>query len=383
MSIIAKKHERKRIMRYKEYKGKKVSTLGMGCMRLPKGEDGKLDEAESIRIIRHAIDQGVTYVDTAFTYPGSEKILGKALQDGYREKVVLADKMPGFLAKEPGDIESMFNKQMERLGTDHFDFYLVHNISRKLWKISEKYNTMDFLKKKKEEGVIDLLGFSYHDDYEFFEEMLDKYEWDFVQIQLNYVDTTFQAGLKGLELAASKGIPVVIMEPLKGGRLASKLPPQTDHFWEKMSKDLKPVEWAFRWVANRPEVLTILSGMSSYEQLDENLRIFDELEPGCITEEDEKILYEVADTFRNLVEFDCTSCRYCLPCEKKIDIPTVIKYINELTIYDKAPGIYLEYGWMNPRFASTCIDCKKCEEKCPQHLPISDIMKRAAEEFGK
>lgn len=370
-------------MRYTDFKGKKVSKLGMGCMRLPKFEDGMINEEEAIRIIRDSIDKGVTYVDTAYTYPGSEKVLGKALKDGYREKVLLADKMPAFLAKDPAGIEAIFEKQMSRLGTDHFDFYLVHNVGRKIWKITEKHNTMDFLLKKKEEGVIDLLGFSFHDDYEFFAEMLDKYDWDFVQIQLNYVDNNFQAGIKGLELAASKGIPVVVMEPLKGGRLASTLPPQTDKFWDEMSERHSPAEWAFRWVANRPEVLTILSGMSSYDQLMDNIQIFEDLGPGCLKEGDEKVLYKIADTFRSLVEYDCTTCRYCMPCSQKIDIPTVIKYVNELKIFDKAPGIYLEYGWMNPRFASTCVDCKACEEKCPQHLPISDIMKKAAKEFGR
>lgn len=368
-------------MKYTEFKGQKISRLGMGAMRLPKDENGRIIEEEAIRIIRHAIDSGITYLDTAYTYPGSEKVIGKALKDGYREKVLLADKMPAFLAKDPDGIEQIFNKQMDRLGTDHFEFYLVHNVGRKIWKITEKHNTMEFLQKKKEEGVIGLLGFSFHDDYEFFAEMLDKYDWDFVQIQLNYVDASFQAGLKGLELAASKGIPVVVMEPLKGGRLASKLPPQTDQYWKEMSEEHTPAEWAFRWVANRPEVLTILSGMSTYEQLENNLEIFEDLEVGCLKEEDEKVLYKIADTFRSLVEYDCTACRYCLPCSQKIDIPAVIKYYNDLAVFDKAPGIYLEYGWMNPRFASTCIECGECEDKCPQHLPIKEIMKKAAAEF--
>lgn len=369
-------------MKYTDFKGKKISKLGLGCMRLP-GAPVKIDEEEAIRIIRTAIDNGITYIDTAFTYPGSEKVLGKALKDGYREKVVLADKMPAWVAKDPAGIESIFNKQLERLDADHFDMYLVHNVGRKIWKITERHNTMEFLQKKKEEGVIDLLGFSYHDDYEFFAEMLDKYDWDFVQIQLNYVDINWQAGLKGLELAASKGIPAVIMEPLKGGRLAVKMPPQTEIFWQEMSEEKSPAAWAFSWVADRPEVLTVLSGMSTYDQLMENLEIFKDLEPGCIKAEDKEVLGKIAAKFKELYEYDCTKCGYCMPCSQKIDIPTVISHYNDLKVYDNAPGIFLEHTWLNPRFASTCVDCKECEERCPQHLPISEIMKKAAEALEK
>lgn len=370
-------------MKYTNFKDNKVSLLGMGCMRLPLDADGKVDEAEAIRIIRHGIDEGITYVDTAYMYHDglSEKVLGKALKDGYREKVLLADKMPPWMAKSEEDIEKIFNKQLERLQTDCIDMYLVHNVGGKLWKFTERYNVLDFLAKKKEEGKIRHIGFSFHDDYEFFEEVIDKFPWEFVQIQLNYIDENFQAGVKGLKLAGEKGLPVIIMEPLKGGRLASTMPPAVDEIWSQMKEKRTPVEWAFRWVADFPEVMTILSGMSSYEQLEDNIRIFADLEAGNLTADEKKVISSVADKFREIIEYDCTKCRYCMPCPEKIDIPRTIDLYNQLGIYDNADAIRIEYSWMAPHLPSKCVTCKKCESHCPQSLPISDIMKKAAAEF--
>ena len=230
-------------MKYTNFKDNKVSLLGMGCMRLPLGADDKVDEAEAIRVIRHGIDSGITYIDTAYMYHNgfSERVIGKALKDGYREKVLLADKMPPWLARSEEDIEKIFNKQLERLQTDYIDMYLIHNVGSKLWKFTEKYNVLDFLTKKKEEGKIRHIGFSFHDDYEFFKEVIDKFPWEFVQIQLNYIDENFQAGVKGLKLAGEKGLPVIIMEPLKGGRLASTMPPAVDEIWSQMKEKRTPV----------------------------------------------------------------------------------------------------------------------------------------------
>ncbi len=369
-------------MKYTNFDNNKVSLLGMGCMRLPLDSEGNVNEAEAIRIIRHGIDSGITYVDTAYMYHNglSEKILGKALQDGYRQKVLLADKMPPWLAKSEEDIEKIFNRQLERLQTDHIDMYLIHNVGDKLWKFTEKYNVLDFLTKKKAEGKIGHIGFSFHDDYEFFEEVLDKYPWEFVQIQLNYIDENFQAGVKGLELAGSKGLPVIVMEPLKGGRLASTMPPAVEQIWSQMKETKTPVEWAFKWVANFPEVMTILSGMSSYEQLEDNLRIFSELESGSLTSDEKQTISAVADKFHELIEYDCTKCRYCMPCPQKIDIPRSIDLYNQLGIYDNSAAIKTEYGWMT-HLPSECVTCRKCESHCPQSLPISDIMQKAAAEF--
>lgn len=370
-------------MKYTDFKDNKVSLLGMGCMRLPVDSEGSVDETEAIKIIRHGIDNGITYVDTAYMYHDglSEKVLGKALRDGYRNKVLLADKMPPWLAKSEEDIEKIFNKQLERLQTDYIDMYLVHNVSGKLWKFTEKYNVLDFLTKKKEEGKIRYIGFSFHDDYEFFEEVIDKYPWDFTQIQLNYIDEDFQAGVKGLKLTGKKGLPVVIMEPLKGGRLASTMPPAVDKIWSAMKEKRTPVDWAFRWVADFPEVMTVLSGMSSYDQLEDNLKIFADLESGNMTSEEKQIISDVAAKFREIIEYDCTKCRYCMPCPKKIDIPRSIDLYNQLGIYDNTEAIKVEYSWMIPNLPSKCITCRQCESHCPQNLPISDIMKKAATAF--
>ena len=328
-------------MKYTNFKDNKVSLLGMGCMRLPLGADDKVDEAEAIRVIRHGIDSGITYIDTAYMYHNgfSERVIGKALKDGYREKVLLADKMPPWLARSEEDIEKIFNKQLERLQTDYIDMYLIHNVGSKLWKFTEKYNVLDFLTKKKEEGTIRHRGISVHDDYEFFKEVIDKFPWEFVQIQLNYIDENFQAGVKGLKLAGEKGLPVIIMEPLKGGRLASTMPPAVDEIWSQMKEKRTPVEWAFRWVADFPEVTTILSGMSSYAQLENNLRIFEDLKPGSLSSDEKKVISAVADKFHELIEYDCTKCRYCMPCPEKIDIPRTIDLYNQLGIYGTSSAV--------------------------------------------
>ena len=202
-----------------------------------------------------------------------------------------------------------------------------------------------------------------------------------MQIQLNYIDENFQAGVKGLKLAGEKGLPVIIMEPLKGGRLASTMPPAVDEIWSQMKEKRTPVEWAFRWVADFPEVTTILSGMSSYAQLENNLRIFEDLKPGSLSSDEKKVISAVADKFHELIEYDCTKCSYCMPCPEKIDIPRTIDLYNQLGIYDNTAGIRMEYSWMAPHLPSKCVTCKKCESHCPQSLPISDIMKKAAAEF--
>ena len=242
-------------------------------MRLPQTADDKIDEAEAIRIIRTAIDKGVNYVDTAYMYHNgeSEKVLGKALKDGYREKVLLADKMPIWLAKDEASMKDIFEKQLRRLDTDCIDMYLVHNVTVPVWKRAKKLNLMPFLDEMKAQGKIKHLGFSFHDTFEFFKEVLDDYPWEFCQIQLNYMDKDHQAGVQGLKYAAEKGLSVIIMEPLKGGRLTDAVPPTVQKLWDEAGTKRTPAEWAFRWLANMPEVTVMLSGMSSMEQLSANI----------------------------------------------------------------------------------------------------------------
>lgn len=376
-------------MKYRTFKktGQEVSLLGFGTMRLPviDNDMSKIDEAEAIRMIRSAIDKGINYVDTAYMYHNgfSEVVVGKALKDGYREKVFLADKMPAWFAKEEADIEKIFNKQLERLDTDCIDMYLVHNITAPIWNLVKKFHVMDFLEKKREEGKIKHLGFSFHDEFDLFKEVIDFYPWDFCQIQLNYMDMEFQAGIKGLKYAGEKNIPVIIMEPLKGGKLTDAIPPSVEKIWSQAETKRTPAEWALRFVADFPEVLTILSGMHTIDQVDENIKILSDAVPNSLTKSEQEIIKRAADQYNNLIKHSCTACKYCLPCPIKIDIPTIIQFYNEWHLYEGIDKIKKDYAmWISPkRGASTCVSCKACEGHCPQQLPISKIMKDAAEIF--
>ena len=376
-------------MKYRTFNktGEKISLLGFGTMRLPiiNNNMSKIDEVEGIRMIRAAIDKGINYVDTAYMYHGgnSEVVVGKALKDGYREKVLLADKMPVWSAKSEADLEKIFQKQLNRLDVKCIDMYLVHNITVEIWKRALKFNTLKFLEKKKAEGKIKHLGFSFHDELPLFKEVIDSYPWDFCQIQLNYMDAEFQAGVEGLKYAGLKNIPVIIMEPLKGGKLTDVLPNSIKEFWDSAPIKRTPAEWALRWVADFPEVLTILSGMSSMDQLNENIRVLAEANANSLTSNEHEIIKNVADEYNKLIQYSCTECRYCLPCPVKIEIPTVIKYYNEWFLYNGNDKLAEDFDmWLaKDRRPSACIACKACEDHCPQHLPISEIMVKAKEIF--
>lgn len=374
-------------MQYRTFNktGEKVSLLGTGTMRLPLCQDGTVDRNEAIEMIRHSIDMGVNYVDTAYMYHDgeSEKIVGEALKDGYREKVLLADKMPVWLAKDEEKMKELFEEQFARLQVDVIDMYLVHNITAPVWRRVQKFHLMDFLEEQQKKGRIKHIGFSFHDELSLFKEVIDAYPWDFCQIQLNYMDKDFQAGEEGLRYAAAKNIPVVIMEPLKGGKLTDALPRTVQALWEQTDIQRTPAEWAFRWVADHPEVMVILSGMSAKEQLEENLRILSDAQPNSLTDKELSIIDQVSDEYNKLIQYSCTACKYCMPCPKKIDIPTAIKFYNEWFLYEGNPKIKADYPtWLTEgRRPGDCAHCKACEEHCPQHLPISEIMKKTAEIF--
>jgi len=376
-------------MKYRTFMktGEKVSLLGFGTMRLPilDGDSAKIDEALAIKMIRSAIDRGINYVDTAYMYHDgySEVVVGKALKDGYREKVLLADKMPLWMARTEEDMDRIFQDQLKRLDVDCIDMYLVHNINTQVWKRALKFNVMVYLEKKKAEGRIKHIGFSFHDEFPLFEEVINAYPWEFCQIQLNYMDTDFQAGIKGLKLAGSLNIPVIIMEPLKGGKLTDVLPQSIREFWNQAPVKRTPAEWALRWVADFPEVLTILSGMTDLEQVDENIRILSEADPKSLTEAEQKIIKKVADEYNNLIRYSCTGCKYCMPCPVKIDIPDLIGRYNDWFVFEGNQKIRDDfYTWVHPKARpSACEACKACEEHCPQHLPVADIMKKAQAVF--
>ncbi|MBN7773016.1 aldo/keto reductase [Clostridium aminobutyricum] len=365
--------------------GEKVSLLGFGTMRFPTLENGKINEQEAIRMIRTAIDSGINYVDTAYMYHNgeSEVVTGKALKDGYRKKVLLADKMPVWMARDEKGMKQIFTNQLERLDDQVIDMYLVHNITKQIWKRVLQFNTLEFLEQKRAEGKIKHIGFSFHDDFECFKEVVDAYPWDFCQIQLNYMDVNFQAGLEGLKYAAARGIPVIIMEPLKGGKLTDLLPESIEKYWAEADVKRTPAEWALRWVADFPEVLTILSGMTTMEQLQENIRILSQAEPNSLTEKEHKIIAKVSDEYNNLIKYSCTACRYCMPCPQRIEIPAVINLYNEWHLYNGNPKIKADFNmWVSPKARpSVCTSCNACQSHCPQGLPVSEIMQKAKEIF--
>ena len=375
-------------MQYRTFKklDREVSLLGMGAMRLPETEDGQINEPEAIDIIRSAIDAGINYVDTAFGYHNgkSEGLVGKALRDGYREKVLLADKMPIWLAKDEEHMKEMFQTQLERLDTDYIDMYLVHSVNKPNWKRIKKLNLMPFLEEMKAAGKIKHIGFSFHDSYELLEEVLDSYPWEFCQIQLNYMDKDIQAGVKGLKLAAEKGLSVIIMEPLKGGKLTTGIPPTVQELWNNAPVKRTPAEWGFKWLANMPEVTLILSGMSSREQLQQNIATVSAADLNVLSDEERELIDKVSDEYNRLIKYSCTGCEYCLPCPQKLKIPDLIDTLNEWNIYGQNPATKMEYiEWVpEGRHASDCISCKACEKKCPQGLPIAQIMKETSEIFG-
>jgi predicted aldo/keto reductase-like oxidoreductase len=352
-------------------------------MRLPERADGTVDEDEAIRMIRRAIDCGVNYVDTAYMYHGgkSEVVLGKALKDGYREKVLLADKLPPWEVKKPGDMQAILDEQLNRLGDTVMDLYLVHNINDGNWEQVKNGGFFDFMQRKREEGTIRYIGFSYHgESTALFKEIIDAFAWEFCQIQLNYMDAKIQAGVDGMKYAASKGVPVVVMEPLKGGKLTDIVPDVVQSLWRASSVRRTPAEWALRWVADFPEVLSILSGMSTMAQVEENLKILSDVEPESLTPDERALIGQVADAYNTLIPYGCTSCRYCLPCPVGLSIPEIIGMCNDDALYDCRDKLRHDMNFVTVK-PSACTACHNCEKNCPQHLSISEIMKLSAERY--
>lgn len=358
-----------------------ISLLGFGTMRLPRLKNGNINENEAIKMIRTGIDNGINYIDTAYMYHNgeSEVVTGKALKDGYRERVFLADKMPAWYAKEESDLEKIFNEQLRRLDEKFIDMYLVHNIDKEIWKKVKKYNVLKFLDKKREEGKIKHIGFSFHDDFDFFKEVIDAYPWEFCQIQLNYMDKNFQAGIRGLNYAASKGLQIIIMEPLKGGKLTDVLPESIEELWNEAPIKRTPAEWALKWVADFPEVLTILSGMSTMEQLKENIQVLSTTTAQNLTPKEHELINKVSKEYNQLIKYSCTGCRYCMPCPKGVDIPSIINFYNEWYLFNGNKKIKSDFNAWIPKECrpSNCISCNECQNHCPQSLPILDIMNKA------
>ncbi len=375
-------------MQYREYgkTGVKVSPIGFGMMRLPADSDGNVDEARAVSMLRAAIDNGLNYVDTAFNYHNgnSEKITGKALLDGYREKVFLATKAPAWMFKSGDDFDTILDKQLSRLQTDHIDFYLLHAMNAIAFeKKVLRYGVMERLEAAKAAGKIKYIGFSFHDKLDVFKNICDSYNWDFCQIQLNYLDTKYQAGIEGLKYAAAKGMGVAIMEPLRGGFLAD-VPGPVKKLFEGTGKT--PVEWGLDYLWNMPEVSVVLSGMSNEEQIAQNLEYAARSSEGMLEGEGLKIIEKAQEIFAGYDTIPCTGCSYCLPCPKGVGIPyNFLVYNNYKTDgsfeYEKAR--YNEWVPMFGQKASACVACRKCEEICPQHISIVDKLKTVAGTFEK
>jgi hypothetical protein len=368
--------------------GDKLSALGFGCMRLPsKGRN--VDEERALRQIRHAIDQGVNYFDTAPIYHlgKSEQVLGRALRDGYREKVRIATKLPHWEVFEREDMDRILSGQLVTLQTDHIDYYLVHSLAGKSFRIMKDLGVLEFLDSAKKDGRIRNAGFSFHGNLDDFKEIVDAYTWDFCQIQYNYLDEKNQAGTEGLKYAFAKGLAVMIMEPLRGGNLAGRVPESIRKIWEEAPVKRSPAEWGLRWVFDHPEVTVVLSGMNDEAHIDENIRVAGEAACGSLSDAERALIGRVCDEYRRLMKVGCTGCGYCMPCPAGVDIPGVFASYNAHALFPNDREVKFQYigrhgGLMGEKTAAgLCRDCGKCAKACPQHLPIPALMKDVSKEM--
>ena len=362
--------------------GIRSSVFGLGCMRFNGAASGDsiIDEEKAISLIRQAIDGGVTYLDTAYIYldKTSETVLGKALQDGYRDKVTIATKVPSEAVHNRAEMEALLDEELRKLQTDHIDFYLMHGIQKEKWEYFKSIGAPEFFEDMIRAGKIRYKCFSFHGPYEEFAYILNDWDWDMVQIQYNFMDVEKQAGTRGLQLAHSKGIPVVIMEGLLGGALA-KAPDNVQALYDAFPVQRSPVEWAFRWLCDHPEVSVVLSGCNEPEQIADNLRIFDGALPNVMTPEEQALIERVRAAYVSRTRIGCTGCRYCMPCPNGVGIPDIFAVWNSVSLYGIDPNT--DWGFRmtkeNGHGADRCVACGACENACPQHLPIIEQLKCA------
>jgi uncharacterized protein len=368
--------------------GDKLSILGFGCMRYPSKGRG-IDEERTIRQIRHAIDNGVNYFDTAPVYHmgKSEPILAKALADGYREKVRIATKLPHWFVSERDDMDRILDDQLRTLQTDHIDYYLVHNLSKGGMERLRPLGIFAFLDAAKKDGRIINAGFSFHSNVQDFKEIVDAYPWDFCQIQYNYLDETSQAGTEGLQYAASKGLAVIVMEPLRGGNLAGKVPESVQKILDRAPGKKTAAEWALRWIWNHPEVTVVLSGMNEEAHIDENIRVAGTAAPGSLSAEELATIHAARDEYKRLMKVGCTGCGYCMPCPFGVDIPGCFAKYNTYHLFPHDRTVKFHYMMRHGGLeeaksnAGLCRGCGKCTRACPQSLPIPALMKDVSREM--
>ncbi|MBQ2700052.1 MAG: aldo/keto reductase [Clostridia bacterium] len=361
--------------------GHPISQLGFGCMRLPASKQ------ESERLIVKAVELGVNYFDTAYVYPGSEATLGEILEkNGLRDQVNIATKLPHYLIKSRQGLEKLFQEELKRLRTDHVDYYLMHMLTDvKTWERLKALGIEDWLKEKKASGAIRQVGFYYHGGSDMFCQLVDAYDWEFCLIQYNYLDEHSQAGRRGLHYAHGKGLPVFIMEPLRGGKLVNQLPQEALKAFENHSVRRTPAQWAFNWLWDQQEVTCVLSGMNSMEMLMENCQAAAQAQPGMLTDEDQRMLRQVVDAINAKMKVGCTGCGYCLPCPKGVDIPGAFAAYNRRYTESKMNALR-EYMMCTAlrktsTAASLCVGCGKCEGHCPQQIPIRQELKNVQREM--
>jgi len=373
--------------------GLDVSILGFGCMRLPiqggsqshlDGFDPNklIDEEEATKMVKYAIGKGVNYFDTAYVYHAgkSETFLGKALKR-YRNRVTLVTKLPSMVIQKRGEFDRLLDEQLKKLDTHYLDVYLVHGLGRQSWVKMKELGVLEFLDRIQKDGRTRYVGFSFHDDVKIFKEIVDSYDWMMCQIQYNYFDENRQAGKEGLVYAASKGLGVAVMEPIRGGKLADPVPAEVQAIWDSAKKKRTPAEWALRWVWNHPEVSTVLSGMSEMRQVEENVRIANEGKPHSLSKEELALIDQAKETYKKMLKIDCTGCAYCMPCESGVNIPMNFSMYNDMFMFKDPELNYMLYNTMlSPEArASNCGECGNCEEQCPQHIQIRDALKKVHE----
>lgn len=375
--------------------GKQVSALSYGCMRYPRtggrqGRLGAIDEPRAARQIHGAIDEGVNYFDTAYIYDGgrNESVLGKILSGGYRQRVMVATKLPPYMAHSQKAMTTILETQMRRLQTDHIDFYLIHALNNKGgWDRLKENGILDFVERAKERGEIGHFGFSYHGNIADFKAIIDDHPWDFCQIQYNYLDEHYQAGKEGLHYAASRDVGVVVMEPLRGGMLTGRMPERVKGLWDKADVRRTSAEWALRWILNHEEVTTVLSGMNEEAHITENIRTVSDALPNVLTPRELELVEQVKQQYFMLKKVDCTGCNYCMPCPAGVNIPMCFGFYNNRHLFG-GNGANLQYTFFTsgltggaPSNASLCVQCGKCESQCPQHISIIRELEQVVKEM--
>jgi uncharacterized protein len=369
--------------------GVKLSILGFGCMRLPvkNGDNGQVDMDLAVPLIRTAIDNGINYLDTGYPYHGgqSELAVSKAIKDGYRDKVFIADKLPIWMVENRKDMDHYLDEQLSRLDIDCIDFYLLHTVKENYWENLISNGVLEFLDDAIADGKIKHTGFSYHGELELFFDVIDSYNWDMCQVQYNIVDQNYQAGREGIRYAAANDVGVVVMEPLRGGSLTRNVPEEVQEIWDESTLKRDPAEWALRFVWDLDDVDVVLSGMNTIEELKQNIKTANHGYSNSLNSEDKEIIREVKSVYNQRKQYNCTQCGYCIPCPEGVDIPANLLYLNNAYMFQDNDNAKMNYymAVKEENRAFNCTECGECEKICPQMVPIQLAMKEVCKKFDQ